>query len=936
MAVELCLLGDVEARIDGSVVDLGHARQRCVLALLAVDANRVVPVDQLLDRVWGDRLPQRARGTLRSYLSRLRRALAATSEVEIVRRPGGYVLTVDPMAVDLHRFPRLVAEARASDDETAATLFEQALALWRGDAFAMLDTPWLNNVREAVNQERLSAELDRNDLVLGNGQHAKLVGELRNRASEHPLNERLARQLMLALYRCGRQAEALDTYQRVRVRLIEELGADPSPPLEELHRQILAADPALAVSGTAARSLPVRTPAPRQLPMPPSTFTGRDRELAELDKALDESGRGATMVISTIGGCGGMGKTWLALRWAHDNLGRFPDGQLYVNLRGFEPGSEPVSPAVAVRGFLDALGVQPAAIPADPDAQAGLYRSLVAGKRMLILLDNARDSTQVTSLLPGTESCTVLVTSRHQLTGLVTAHGARPLVLGVLTDDEARQLLTRHVRADRVAAEAQAVRVLLDRCAGLPLALGIIAARAAISPDIPLAALAQELTAAPTRLDALDAGEPQVNLRAVLTCSFHALVPDAAHVFSLLSLAPGPDISLPAARSLTGLHPTRARNLLRDLTIANLVHEHAAGRYRMHDLVRLFATEQGNTLDTETRREALHRLLDHYLHTADAAAMLLLPQADPMTLAPPRPGVTRESLAGYSGALAWFTTEHRVLLAAITHTASVEFDAHTWQLARTLETFLDRRGHWHDWATTGRMALDAARRSADRSAQAHAHRGLALANVNLGLFGDASGHLRQALDLFSALGDRTCQAHVYRSLSRVAAKQGLFRDALPHAQHALDLYRATGHRAGQATALNAVGWFHAHLDDPQQALTYCQQALTLHQELDDRHGQATVWDSLGYAHHRLDDYQQAIACYQQSLVIRGEIGDRYGEANTLNHLGDTYHAAGSHDLARDAWRRALDSLDELGHPDARQVRGKLDCATPGASRPLAH
>lgn len=936
MAVELCLLGDVEARIDGSVVDLGHARQRCVLALLAVDANRVVPVDQLLDRVWGDRLPQRARGTLRSYLSRLRRALAATSEVEIARRPGGYVLTVDPMAVDLHRFPRLVAEARAADDETAAVLFEQALGLWRGEAFAMLDTPWLNDVRAAVNQERLAAELDRNDLALGHGQHAELVGELRNRAGEHALNERLAGQLMVALYRCGRQAEALDTYQRVRVRLIEELGTHPSPPLEELHRQILAADPALAASGTTARSSVVRPPAPRQLPMPPSTFTGRDRELAALDKALDESGRGATMVISAIGGCGGMGKTWLAMRWAHDNIERFPDGQLYVNLRGFDPGSEPVPPAVAVRGFLDALGVQPAAIPADPDAQAGLYRSLVAGKRMLILLDNARDSTQVTSLLPGTESCTVLVTSRHQLTGLVTAHGARPLALDVLTNAEAHQLLTRHVGADRAAAEAQAVRVLLDRCAGLPLALGIIAARAAISPDFPLAALAEDLTAAPTRLDALDAGEPQVNLRAVLTCSFHALAPDAAHVFALLGLAPGPDISLPGAASLTGLHSARARNQLRDLTIANLVHEHAAGRYRMHDLVRLFAAEQGNTLDTESRREAVHRLLDHYLHTADAAAILLLPQADPMTLAPPRPGVTPESLAGYSDALAWFTTEHQVLLTAITHAAGAEFDAHTWQLARTLETFLNRRGHWHDWAATGRMALDAARRSADRSAQAYAHRGLALANVRLARFGDAPGHLRQALDLFATIDDRTGQAHTYRSLSRVAAQQGLFRDALPHAQQALDLYRATGHLAGQAHALNAVGWFHAHLDDPQHALTCCQQALTLHQELDDRHGQATVWDSLGYAHHRLGDYQQAIACYQQSLALWGVVADRYSEAECLSHLGDSHHAAGSHDLARDAWRRALDSLDELGHPDAGQVRGKLDCVTPNPSTPRRH
>jgi DNA-binding SARP family transcriptional activator/tetratricopeptide (TPR) repeat protein len=927
VAVEFGLLGDVEARIDGRLMDIGHARQRCVLVALLVDADRPVPVDQLLDRVWGRCVPHQTRGTLRSYLSRLRQALAGAAEVDIARQPGGYILAIDPMTVDLHRFRRLTVQARVvDDDQAAAALFDEALGLWRGEAFATLDTPWLTGVRAALDRQRLAAELDRNDLVLERGQHGVLLDGLSAGTTAHPLDERMASQLLLALYRSGRQADALDFYRQLRLRLREELGTDPSPPLRQLHQQILTADPALAVLGRATiiRGSHRRL-VPRQLPAPPCSFTGRTSELAALNAAMTaQPDRPATVMICAIGGAGGIGKTWLALRWAHDNLARFPDGQLYVNLRGFDPASDPLPAAVAVRAFLDALGVAQAAIPVDPDSQVGLYRSLVAGKRMLIVVDNARDSAQVAPLLPGTPAASVLVTSRQQLPGLLTMHGARLLSLDVLPTAQARQLLTEHLGPVRVAAEPEPVAVLLDQCAGLPLALGIVAARAAIHPDLPLAGLAQELQESSTRLDALDGSELGANVREVLACSHRALSPEAARVFGLLSLAPGPDLSLPAAVSLIAFPPIRARSLLRELASLHLVQEHVPGRYRMHDLVRLYATEYAHTVHTDIdRSSALHRVLDHYLHTAHAAELMLHPQRDPITLGPPVLGVAPGDFAASDQALAWFTAEHLVLLAAIEHAADAGLDNHTWQLAASLTTFLDRRGHWHDWATTQHAALDAARRLGDQSAQAHAHRGLALAYVHLGRFGEATTQLRHALNLFGALGNRTGQAHTHRSLARVSARQGHFQDALPHAEQALDLYRAAGHRLGQAYALNAIGWFHAHLHNHRQALSYCQQALLLHKEIDDRHGQALAWDSLGYAHHHLGHHHRAIACYLHALPLYREAGDKYRETLALTCLGDTHHTAGHPDPARHAWQHALTILNELDHPDADHVRVKL-------------
>lgn len=681
--VELRLLGPIEVWFDGKLLAVGPPKQRCVLAVLALEVNRVVPVETIIDRVWDDSPPAAARSLVQTYVARLRRVLAG-SGVTLAYRSGGYVLGMELALVDLHRFRSVFARSAAmvpGDVECALAGMRGALGLWRGSPLSDLDGDWARRMRGALREQQLAARRQLLDAHLAAGWDQQALAQIDELLAAHPLDEKLIGQRMLALHRIGRQAEALTCYREARARLLNEVGDEPGPELRNLHQRLLGRDPALGAAAkppmrkiTATRvarrpnaprtdvdeiarqtldralaevgisradrvekeyangmlmpfwtwppDLPreAESPVPRQLPAPLRLFTGRSAELARLSKALDaQDDNGAAVVISAIGGIGGMGKTWLALSWAHQNRARFPDGQLYVNLRGFDPAGQPLPPAVVIRGFLDALGARPDAIPVDFDAQVGLYRSLIAGRRMLVLLDNARDSAQVAPLLPGDGSCAVLVTSRHRLTSLASGHGAQQLDLDVLPETEAAGLLARHLGHDRTAAEPDAVAEILGCCAGLPLALGIVSARASAQPELPLAALADELRHAADRLDTLDGGELGFNFRAVLSRSYRALSTEAARVFGLLGLAPGADISLSAAASLTGLPHSRARVVLRDLDSAYLVQQYSRDRYRMHDLVRLYAAERaGYDQPPGDRTSALQRLLDFYGTPPDA------------------------------------------------------------------------------------------------------------------------------------------------------------------------------------------------------------------------------------------------------------------------------------------------------------------------------
>jgi tetratricopeptide (TPR) repeat protein len=631
------------------------------------------------------------------------------------------------------------------------------------------------------------------------------------------------------------------------------------------------------------------------------------------------------VVISALSGTAGVGKTALAVHWAHRVRSRFPDGQLYVNLRGFDPSGTVLPPTEAIRGFLDALDVPPQRIPDGLAAQASLYRTVLAGRRVLVLLDNARDEEQIRPLLPGSPGCLVLVTSRKQLPGLVAAQGAHPLTLDLLSTAEARQLLSGRIGAARVDAEPRAVHEIITLCARLPLALAVVAARAALNPRFTLAALAAELRAARGSLDAFAAGDPATDARTVFSWSYQALSAGAARLFRLLGLHPGPDFAAPAAASLAGVPVREARSLVAELVRAQLLAEPSPGRYTFHDLLRAYASELATDGEPEAHRHAaLHRLLDHYLHTADAANRLVEPHGPRLDLAPPADGVTPPDLADHAQALAWYAAELPVLRAAVDQAGDTGFDTHAWHLAGALADYLDRQGHWHDWAAVQNAALDAARRLADRPGQAFTHRNLARAYARVGRYGDAHVHLGHALDLQSELGDLPGQARTHLSYAGVYERQGRNRDALEHSQRGLELFRAAGHRAGQAKALNAVGYRYAQLGKHRQAMTFCEQALALLVELDDRDGQADTWDSLGYAHHHLGDYEQAASSYQRALDLYRLCGDRHGEAEALIHLGETHHAAGDLDATLLAWQHALTIFDDLDHPDAESVRTRLE------------
>ncbi len=630
------------------------------------------------------------------------------------------------------------------------------------------------------------------------------------------------------------------------------------------------------------------------------------------------------MIISAVSGTAGVGKTALALHWAHRVAAQFPDGQLYVNLGGFDPDGHALEPEEAVRGFLDAFGIPVARIPAGLPAQAALYRSLLNGKRVLVVLDNARDVEQVRPLLPGSSGCLAIVTSRNHLTGLVATEGAYPLTLNLLTAADAGDLLALRLGASRVESEPEAVEDIIAACARLPLALTVVAARAAINPGFPLAAFARELNEAAGTLDPLSGGDLASDVRAVFSCSYRALSAEAARLFRLLGLHPGPDIALTGAASLAAIPPDRARALLSELTRVHLVAEHAPGRYAFHDLLRAYATEQMRAHDSQDVRDAAAgRILDHYLHTACSAAMLMQPHLDPIALDPPQPWVTLDAPATAEGALGWFTAEHATLLAVVRVAAEAGFGTRTWQLAWALNTFLLRRGLWNDQTTVWNAGLDAARRIGDKAGEAHALHGLAIGYARAGRLREASPLFRDALRRFEVIGDHVSQATIHNGLSVLAERQQRPADMLSHSLQALDLYRAADHLAGQVWVRNNIGYSHALLGNYQQAITYCQRALAGIQELGERCWEAATWHSLGYIRHQLGNHQQAVSFYERSLAICRELADRYNEADTLDHLGNVYYSAGDTDTACRTWTRALRIFDEIGHPDRDRVRAKL-------------
>jgi DNA-binding SARP family transcriptional activator/tetratricopeptide (TPR) repeat protein len=923
---EFCLLGPMLVRRGGITLPVVPGKQRALLAALLLSAERMVSLDELTDVLWGAAPPPSARVAVQNHVMRLRKALG--DEARIRTHPRGYEIRLDGGELDVCRFEAHLAAARAAARdgswETATGQARAGLALWRGepladvesDLLAIRDIPRLAELRLQAAEVRLDADVHL-------GCHAEVIPELQRLAAANPLREHLHGLLMLALYREGRQAEALEVYARVRHIFVDELGTEPGAGLRQLHQQILTGDSALEppphTPGTANSPAPS---VPRQLPGAVSDFAGRTTELAALTRILETASADSpgTVVISAIGGTAGVGKTALALYWAHQVAGRFADGQLYVNLRGFDPSGIPMPAGEAVRGFLDALGVAPDRVPVQPEAQAGLYRSLLADRTMLIVLDNARDEQQVRPLLPASPASLVIVTSRNQLGGLAAADRARLVTLDVLSHDDAVHMITARIGADRVAAEPCAAGQIAALCGRLPLALAVAAARAEARPHFPLTALTTELRDRTGVLDALDAGDPAASVRAVFSWSYRQLSGEAARMFRLLGLHTGPDISAPAAASLTAADEPGARRLLAELTRAHLLAEHVPGRYALHDLLRTYAADQARDTDSESdRAAAVGRVLDHYLHTARDGASMVHPPFGAFALAPPSPGTSPEQFTGHEQALAWFEAEYHVLLAAVALAVDSGLANHAWQISCAMHPFLATRGHSLEWSAIKRMTTAAAIRD-DAAIVASGGRD------NPGTLGDyqwVPDYYASSLKLYQQLGNRRGQALALYSLAMIAEYQGQYAEALSYAEQSAGLCHDIGDKAGETELLNTVGWYHALLGDFPRARGLCRQALALNTHHGSRRLEGDIWNCLGYTEYHCGDFFEAAACYGRALSIFRTVGDRWGEADTLNNLGDIRRAIGELLPAREAWQQAVAILDDLRYPDAAKVRAKL-------------
>lgn len=919
---------------------LGAPQQRAALAVLLLADGKPVPVEKLVDALWGEVPPASAVNSVRIYIHRLRRLLAdPESAAPAIDSVGsGYRIRTSPEALDLTVFRRLHADARQArgtgNAASAAAELRKGLALWHGPALADLTGAWAETQRAQLDGLRVSALETCLAADVDGESHQGAVADLTQLVAEHPLDERFRELLMLALYREGRQAAALDVFDEGRALLVDQLGVDPGPTLQTLRDRILRADPALLPSPASADSaeisggpadahtMPMLTQLPNDLP----AFAGRESELAQVGALVPgtSSSSPTSSVILTIAGTAGVGKTAFAVHAAHRNASQFPDGQLYLDLRGFDSPGSVVTTSQALCTALEGLGVASDKLPQNVDAQAALYRSLLAGRQVLLLLDNARDSEQVRPLLPGTPGCLAIVTSRNQLSGLIVKDGAHHLHLASLSMAESRDLLARRVGTARIEAEPEAVEEIIERSARLPLALAIIAARAATRTRFPLSVIADELRDTAQPLDAFSNTDANLDVRSVFSWSYHALSGDVARVFRLIALHPGPDISLTAAAALTGHSRGRARQLLTELTATHLIDEQLPGRYAPHNLLRIYATELLHAAETvDERGAATHRMLTHYLHTSYSAAQRLSAKLPALNLSQAPSDALPEAITDYQRALAWFGAEHAVMLALIRGPENAEFAAQRWQLAWCLMEYLQLSGHWEEQIDTQMIALDTARRAGDREGQAHLHRNLARAYAQTSRPDDARAHLQRSLEQFHELGDGVNQARVYNSLAFASLREGEHSQALLHVENAMALAEQAGDRSVLAGTANNIGWIHAQMGAYEEALTYCRRALAIKQELGDPH-QTQTWDSIGFIHHQLGDYREAVRCYRTAIAMARELGDTHNEADTLVHMGSSYLADGDRGAARQAWRDALAILDQIDRAAAARIRADLE------------
>ncbi|OLB80596.1 MAG: hypothetical protein AUI14_06170 [Actinobacteria bacterium 13_2_20CM_2_71_6] len=926
------LLGPVEVESDdGRVHALARRQERAVLAILLLETGRIVPVDRLCLLLWDDDPPRQARRAVHAHVARIRavlaRAGAGTAGAELVSHRDGYLIQADPATIDVHRFRRLLGQAGGTTDLTERDrLLRDALALWRG--------PALHNAASDRLRERLCAELDEQRLQaveasiatgLELGRHRELLPELARLTAEDRVRERLVELHMLALYRYGRTAEALDVYRHARDRIADELGLEPGPGLRQLHQTILRGAPLPAT----APDPPVRTAdarvTPAQLPPDQSGFTGRAGYLETLDNLLAEEAT-AAVVISAIAGTAGVGKTALAIHWAHRVRDRFPDGQLYGDLRGYAPVPA-MRPIDTLAGFLSALGVPAQRVPSDLDQATGMYRSLLAGRRILVVLDNAASPDQVRPLLPGTAGCVVLITSRDSLGGLVARDGARRVSLDVLTPDEAEHLLTNILGPQRVAAETGATAELARVCAYLPLALRIAAANLTEHPDLRVSDYLDDLRGG-DRLSALAVpGDEHTAVRATLELSYAALPPQARRMFRFNGLVPGPDISVDAAAALAGTSRTGAAAVLDRLADAHLLTEHVPGRYSCHDLLRRYATELAVRHDSDPERAAaIGRLYDHYLRTVDSAVHVLMPQTLRLARTPDGDAAGGR-FADRDQALAWLDSERTNLVAAVTAAAQAGAGPSAWPLADALHGYFKLRTLIVDWLTVARAGLLAAEAEDNQPATAAAELSLADAHNRNGAYDVAIAHYHRALTLTRHARWRDGEVAALNNLGIVYGQVGKLPLAADHFRQALAINRELGNSIAEARCLCNLGMVHHAAGQLRLAVEHYLQAVRLYETVGFPRGLGIALSNLGEDCHHLGRPVEAREHLRRALLLNRQVGDRGSEAETLRVLAgvdrDTGHIAESLGHAESALAIAQESGDLWLEPDMLNTLGSI-------------
>jgi DNA-binding SARP family transcriptional activator len=929
------LLGAVRAWCGDRELDVGAPLQRGVLGVLATRAHRVVSRSELIDALWGADVPSAAAAALYGYVARLRRVIEperaqGTRGGVLASTGGGYVLRLRPDQLDAEVFAQHLGLARrhrqAGGLAEAVACFDAALALWHGTPWAQIPGPFADVERARLVEARLTAIEDRAEALLGMGGSADLAGHLSVLVAEHPFRERLCGLLMTALYRRGRPAEALRVYADARRVLLDELGVEPGPELQRLQDDILNSRE--IEIGSPSGATPDRCHAapaiPRQLPPPIRGFAGRISELRTLNSLADQVTRqGRGVVISAIDGTAGVGKTSLAVSWAHQVAGQFSDGQLYVDLRGFDPREPPVAPSAALAQLLAGLGVDPRHMPGRVEEQVAQYRTMMADRRALVVLDNAASAEQVRPLLPAGRYCLALITSRNVLDGLIARDGADRIALDVLTAEESHAVLAAAVGADRVGAEPDAAAELAELCGRLPLALRIAAARLVTSPHSTLTDLVGDLTMEHQRLDLLTADET-TSVRAVLSLSYQGLPADAAHTFRCLGLYPGTEISSAAIAALTAR--PHIRPVLEVLARIHMIQVVSPARYRMHDLLRLFAAERAMAEESEPdRAAAVERLLTWYLHAADAADRILIPNRRRVPL-PEAPAAALPALPSHRVALEWCEAERANLVAFTRLAAESGHHPMAWQLPVALWGYFMLRKPWPEWEATHQIGLASARHIADRSGEAHILGSVAFAHLDQGRYAEATMCMRTALDHCLASGDEWGCGVAYIGLSMAHRQLGDHTAALDACRKGLAVWRRIGDEWGMAHTLNDLGVIRRDLRQPGHSIGFLQQAADIFSHTGDQWALARALTNLGASLGDQRRYEEAMDCLTRAMHIRREIADLRGQAETLDQIATIHDHNGLTDAAHAAWQTALDLFETIGDPQADRIRTELDTA----------